>query len=178
MLALAVADVTHYSVAQQQLIAERLNDFLDAKAGAGYPHQLGPQAAALDRRVHTVELALRDLVRRAIEEDASVVPSHVSDNVERRYAAEARRNPGSVNGADGWDAKVSYFDLSELKDVIMGGAAWPRFEGRFGSKDATQARFGQLAALRNVLRHSRQLDDVTRQDGLAALGWFDAALRR
>ena len=33
-------------------------------------------------------------------------------------------------------------------------------------------RFAQLAELRNRLRHSRTVDDVTRKDGEAALLWF------
>jgi hypothetical protein len=33
-------------------------------------------------------------------------------------------------------------------------------------------RFGQLAELRNGIRHSRTVDEITRTDGEAALLWF------
>lgn len=38
-------------------------------------------------------------------------------------------------------------------------------------------RFGQLAELRNAIRHSRTLTDVVVKDGEAALLWFDSMLR-
>jgi hypothetical protein len=37
-------------------------------------------------------------------------------------------------------------------------------------------RFDQLAQLRNGIRHSRTVDDVTRKDGEAALLWFKQVL--
>ena len=37
-------------------------------------------------------------------------------------------------------------------------------------------RFAQLAELRNRLRHSRTVDDVTRKDGEVALLWFRQVL--
>ena len=37
-------------------------------------------------------------------------------------------------------------------------------------------RFNQLAQLRNAIRHSRSVDEVTRKDGEAALLWFEGVL--
>jgi hypothetical protein len=34
-------------------------------------------------------------------------------------------------------------------------------------------RFGQLAGLRNAIRHSREVTTVIRTDGEADRGWFD-----
>jgi hypothetical protein len=47
----------------------------------------------------------------------------------------------------------------------------------FGTKEALNVRFGQLAELRNALRHSRASDAVTVKDGEAALLWFTAAFQ-
>jgi hypothetical protein len=38
------------------------------------------------------------------------------------------------------------------------------------------AKFGQLAELRNSLRHSRTVDEVVRKEGEAAVLWFNAVL--
>jgi hypothetical protein len=45
--------------------------------------------------------------------------------------------------------------LRELQDTITGKVIWPRFEAKFGSKEAVIAKFDQLAELRNGIRHSR-----------------------
>jgi hypothetical protein len=37
-------------------------------------------------------------------------------------------------------------------------------------------RFGQLAELRNAIRHSREVTAIVRNDGEAAIGWFKEAL--
>ena len=54
--------------------------------------------------------------------------------------------------------------------------AWSTFEPQFGTKDNLNVRFSQLAALRNAIRHSRTVDDVTRKDGEVALLWFRQSL--
>ena len=69
-------------------------------------------------------------------------------------------------------------DLRELQEVLTSKMLWPRFEARFGSKEMLNVRFSQLAELRNGLRHSRTVDDVTRKDGEVALIWFRQVLAR
>jgi hypothetical protein len=40
------------------------------------------------------------------------------------------------------------------------------------AKEVLDARFGQLAELRNAIRHSRSTNEVMIKDGEAALLWF------
>ena len=48
--------------------------------------------------------------------------------------------------------------------------------GPLRQRGDVNVRFAQLAELRNRLRHSRAVDDVTRKDGEAALLWFQQVL--
>jgi hypothetical protein len=50
------------------------------------------------------------------------------------------------------------------------------FAPHFGSKEMLAMRFGQLAELRNGIRHSRSVDEMTQKDGEAALLWFEQVL--
>jgi hypothetical protein len=43
---------------------------------------------------------------------------------------------------------------------------------RFGAKGILTERFNQLTGLRNCIRHSRTIDEVTRKLGEAAILWF------
>ena len=49
------------------------------------------------------------------------------------------------------------------------------FSRGFANKE-TLAKFDQLAELRNGIRHSRTVDEVTRKEGEAALLWFEQVL--
>jgi len=63
-----------------------------------------------------------------------------------------------------------------LQDIMMNKSLWSLFETRFVSKEQLARRFDQLADLRNGIRHSRTVDEVTRKEGEAALVWFQKVL--
>jgi hypothetical protein len=111
--------------------------------------------------------------------DGQVLPSHVEQKVAERVAGAARRNPGA-RGAHGntIDGKLEYCDLRDLQDIVTAKSLWPTFETTFGTKEGLNGRCAQLAELRNAIRHSRLVDDVTRKDGEAALIWFGRILAR
>jgi len=74
--------------------------------------------------------------------------------------------------------RLEYCDLRELQDIILSKALWPQFEARFANKEALTGKFGQLAELRNGIRHSRSVDEITRKEGEAAILWFEQVLAR
>jgi hypothetical protein len=53
---------------------------------------------------------------------------------------------------------------------------WPHFEAAFANKEALAAKFDQLAELRNSIRHSRSVTEITRMEGEAAILWFNQVL--
>lgn len=153
-----------------------LRDVLGAASGgllAPAPAGASGTASTLDVQVQAVELELRRLIDDALGGDVAALPSHVSDRISERLTTARRKNPAVGDGRyDALMGKLEYCDLRELQDIISAKAAWPAFEARFGTKETLNLRFGQLAELRNRIRHSRTLDEVTRKDGEAALLWF------
>ena len=120
-----------------------------------------------------MELELRRIVADTLAGEPDALPSHVSAKITERIASARRRNPGMGNRHhESLSGKLEYCDLRELQDVFTSKLLWPQFEERFGSKEILNVRFAQLAELRNRLRHSRTVDDVTRKDGEAAVLWF------
>jgi hypothetical protein len=75
------------------------------------------------------------------------------------------------------EALLEFLDLRELQDVICSKATWSRFSAVFATKETLATRFSQLAGLRNAIRHSRTITDITLKDGEAALLWFEQALQ-
>ena len=157
---------------------ERFTDALTQLCGQlGGRHDKDPHRARLDARVEEVELALRQLLEARLEGSTTLLPSHISQKVKERVAAAGRKLPeGSGEHLDTLAGQLPYFDLHELQDVMVAKALWPRFEPTFRAKEALAVRFGQLAELRNAIRHSRTLSEVTMKDGEAALLWFGVML--
>lgn len=138
---------------------------------------LPPRLRELDDHIEAVELGLRRIIADALDGDVSRLPATVHQKVSERLQMAARKNPAAVNGHyETLDGKLEYTDLRELQDMISSNALWPVFESRFGTRQTLERRFGQLAELRNAIRHSRTVIEVTRKDGEAALLWFQQAL--
>jgi hypothetical protein len=138
---------------------------------------LPPKLRELDAQVETVELALRRAVAKALDDDPSRIPTQIQPKIEERIQAAARKNPAlDLDRYQSLAGRLEYCDLRELEATIANKLLWPLFEARFASKETLATRFDQLAELRNGIRHSRTVDEVTRKDGEAALLWFQKLL--
>lgn len=94
-----------------------------------------------------------------------------------RLQAAARRNPAvDADHYESLAGQLEYADLRELQDTIVSKPLWPAFQSRFGTAGVLAERFDQLAGLRNCIRHSRAVDEVTRKLGEAAIIWFRQVL--
>jgi hypothetical protein len=139
---------------------------------------LPPQLRDLDAQIEDIEFALRRLIVDALDADTSRVPSHIMQKVNERIHSAARKNPAlDVDYYQTLAGKLEYCDLRELQEAITSKVTWSVFESKFRTKEGLATRFGQLAELRNGIRHSRTVDEVTRKDGEAALLWFKQVLQ-
>lgn len=165
-----------------EFLTWRLEELADALAEhtgcvGGPAEQQDPFRTRIDAKIEAVELALRRLIADRLDGELALVPSHVQQHVAERVATVARKLPqDSASRLATLDVQLEYFDLRELQKVITSKPLWPRFEPTFRAKAMLDVRFGQLAELRNAVRHSRTLTDVTIKDGEAAILWFDSML--
>lgn len=138
---------------------------------------LTPRLRELDVQVEHVELGLRACIAAALGDASAQLPTHVKQKVDERLQKAAKRNPAMNLQEYGLLARqLEFADLRELQDTIASKALWGSFQKRFGNKELLAIRFGQLAELRNGIRHSRTVDDITRKDGEAAILWFTQVL--
>jgi len=157
---------------RQRTLLEAIQDLL-VKERLDLP----PQLRELDTQVEAIELALRALINKVLAGDAAKLPPHVRQKIDERLQAAARKNPAlDVNHYATLTGRLEYADLRELQDTIVSKPHWPLFAARFSTKESLGKRFDQLAELRNGIRHSRTVDEVTRKEGEAALVWFRQVL--
>ena len=140
---------------------------------------LPPKLRELDVDVESIELRIRSVIEESLEGNVNLLPPHVMQRTSERVQRAERQN-AALDGQryTTLAGKLEYCDLRELEDIIAGKALWSRFEQRFGSKESLATKFSQLAALRNGLRHSRSIDDITRKEGEAAILWFNHTLAK
>jgi hypothetical protein len=140
---------------------------------------LSPSLRELDSEIERIELELRGLVVEAVDRHGAAFPEHIAAKVDERMEKDRRRGLLDTTEAEAETMRrVQYLDLRELESLITAKAAWPAFSARFGTREQLAARFGQLAELRNGIRHSRAVSEIARRDGEAAILWFKAQLDR
>jgi len=165
-------DFEEFLTERQRTIQEAIEDLLVKER-----LDLSPQLRELDAQVEQVELSLRSLIEAMLEGDAGKLPAHVRQKMDERLQAAMKKNAAlDANRYATLAGRLEYADLRDLQDAITNKLLWPLFESRFATKEALQKRFDQLAELRNGIRHSRTVDEVTRKEGEAALAWFRQVL--
>lgn len=134
---------------------------------------LSPQLRELDEHVEQVEIGIRGLIRTTLDSQAEDPPPHVMQKVLDRISRASKKDASfDVERYENLEGQLEYFDLRELQDTIVTKTLWPRFEPLFKNKEALVNKFDQLAEVRNGIRHSRNLSEITRKEGEAALLWF------
>jgi hypothetical protein len=140
---------------------------------------LPPHLRDLDEDIEQVELGLRNVITAALEDDSARVPLQFLQKADERILSAARKNPAvDIEQYGRLAGKIEYCDLRELQSIIVSKALWPIFEQRFTNKDMLIGKFNQLAELRNGIRHSRSVGEITRKEGEAAILWFGQVLRK
>jgi len=162
---LAERQRTILAAIENLLIKERLDLSLDLRE--------------LDNRVEQVELSLRSCIAKVLENDPIRLPPHIDNKLDEALQRAARKNAAlDPDDFAELQAKLEFADLRELQDAITSKVCWKKFDQRFTNKAALNTKFDQLAELRNGIRHSRTVDEITRKEGEAAILWFEQVLNR
>lgn len=139
--------------------------------------KLPPRLREFDAQIEEVELKLRATISSTLSDNPDALPPHIHQKINERLQKAAKKNPAmSLQDYKHLSKQLEYADLRELETVILSKKDWNSFQPRFGSKDVLATRFGQLAELRNSIRHSRGVNEITRKDGEAAIMWFRQVL--
>lgn len=162
------SDYEAFITERQRTILEAIEDLLIKER-----LDLSPRLRELDAQVEKIELNLRRLIADSLDDDMTKLPSHVRQKLDDRIQAAFKRNPAiDVERYGTLAGRLEYADLRELQDTMANKALYSIFQEICPNKTILDKYFAQLAELRNSIRHSRSVDEVTRLDGEAALLWF------
>lgn len=163
----------------EAFIIERQHTLQEAIENLLVKERLDPplQLRELDEEIEQVELNLRNEITISLGSNSVELPSHIMQKVSERIKITAKKNAAmDTDYYQTLAGKLEYCDLRELQDTITNKAFWSYFEPRFKNKENLNTKFSQLAELRNGIRHSRTVDEITRKEGEAAIMWFEQVL--
>jgi hypothetical protein len=133
----------------------------------------------LDQRIEAIELELRAIITSALGTDRAGLPPHVNQKAEERIRSASKKS-GTIDVVrySVLPQILEFCDLRELADIITNKPLWPEFQSRFSNKETFVSKFDQLSELRNGIRHSRTVDEITQKEGEAGILWFERLLRK
>ncbi len=163
----------------EAFIAERHRTILEAIEDLLIKERLdlSPTLREMDQQIEETELNLRKLVADSLGGDPSHLPQHVLQKLNERIHKAAKKNAAiDMDNFKDLNSKLQFADLHELQDAITSKVTWSQFQETFANKETVIAKFNQLCELRNGIRHSRTVDEITSKEGEAAILWFEKVM--
>jgi len=165
----------------EEFISERQHTIVEAIENLLIKERidLTPPLRELDRSIEEVELSIRRAIVMILGNDIEKVPQHVSVKLNERIMKAAKKNATiDLENFKQLSERIEFADLRELQEMITSRMSWELFQPRFVNKEALNIKFDQLAELRNGIRHSRSVTEITRMEGEAAIKWFGEVLNK
>lgn len=120
-----------------------------------------------------VEVGLRSLIDRRLEQDPTLLPDAVKGKALALFEKNALPTLEAVEAtAPELMQLLQFCDLRELEETILNKGIWNRFANTFKKKEKLGVKFQQLAEIRNCLAHHREVSEVVRKEGEASAIWF------
>jgi len=169
----------------KEFISERKNTIINAiyNMVINESIELPEDLQKLNSDIENLELKFREIIidnyeltnRSALKQN---LPGDIYEKLNQKINRERKRNPNlvetNIEDAGYW---MQFSDLQELQRLSTLKEHWPKFENIFKVNTVKlTSEFNDMANLRNALRHSREVDTITRMKGEASLLWFNQQL--
>ena len=168
------ADYEDFISERQKTLMEAIEDLLIKER-----LDLSPRLRELDQQLEKIELGLRKTVDKALDNDLNSLPQHINEKCANRIQTAAKKNAAlDIEQYKMLSKRLEFCDLRDLQNIVTYKSLWEKFENMFKSKEALNAKFEQVAELRNGIRHSRTVNEITKKEGEAAISWFNEILKK
>ncbi|UMB59900.1 DUF262 domain-containing protein [Lutibacter sp. A80] len=137
----------------------------------------------INNKVEEIELSLRELIINTLNITTTtnvkeLIPPHILEKINQKLKRERKRNPALVEENIEFPSYwLQFLDLQELLQIITSKVHWEVFKNQFGTIEKLNIEFNDMANLRNALRHSREVDRITKMKGEASLMWLQQQLK-
>ena len=130
---------------------------------------------------------IEEKIRSLIEKTLSVkkinywdefIPQGVKDGVIERIEQHNKKHPSDVGKKRSCLEMLSFCNIMDYYVIITAKINWSDFESRFGTRTEMERHFTSFNEYRNCKKHLRDMNNVTKKLGEAALEWIDSTLNK
>jgi len=104
------------------------------------------------------------------------IVSDIQEAVEKKVQEAIKRQPYKAEELRQDEARIGFLDIMDYCKIIT--TNWQVFEKCFVSKSETEKHFIALKNYRNAIKHGRDLDEVEKRNGEAAVLWLENILKQ
>lgn len=138
----------------------------------------------LNDKISEIELQIREKVANTLirhlgtDDFEKILTGEPKQQVHKRIKDYIEKHPGcTIQDFQSLKKSIQFTDLDHLKKLIIKKEYWEYFKETFKNVESTNKYFDQLAELRHVIRHNREMSSIILLEGQAALAWFKLALK-
>lgn len=130
--------------------------------------------------VDLLEAKLRALLQETLIEEFGAtfwdeaVPADIRTAVDAKIASQVKTHPYDRERLAMPEAKMSFLDMMDYEKIMSSN--WALFVGIFQSRSELNKHFLAIKNYRNSIKHNREMNEVEKKNGEAAVLWFDAIL--
>ncbi|MFC1501593.1 DUF262 domain-containing protein [Elusimicrobiota bacterium] len=121
---------------------------------------------------------IHDLLKKQTEDFywGQYIPIDVQRNVDSMIKEDIKRHPYKSEEYERDEAKIDFLDVMDYSKVVLSN--WEVFGIYFGSKGETEKHFLALKHYRNAVKHGRNLNEIDKKNGEAAVLWLENILEK
>lgn len=119
---------------------------------------------------------INDTLKKQVEDSywEEYIPSDIRYSVDLKIKESIKRNPFSVDQYKDDNVKINFLEIMDYLKIILSN--WKLFERFLGSKSEVEKHFLALKNYRNPIKHGREMNDIDKKNGEAAVLWFENVL--
>jgi hypothetical protein len=131
--------------------------------------------------IDIIEGRIRSFVHEKLQEDAGgsyweeYIPSDIQNVVNQKIQDDLRRHPYKLEEYMRDDVRITFLDVMDYSKIILSN--WEVFGKYFISKGEAEQHFRAFKNYRNSIKHNRDLNEVDKRNGEAAVLWLENVLK-
>lgn len=139
-------------------------------------HFASDPAKPIDILETRIRSFLHKILKQQTEESywEEYVPVDIQDTVNRKMQDVMKRHPYRLEEFSRDDVRIEFLDVMDYSKIILSN--WKQFGKYFGSKNEVEKHLLALKNYRNPIKHGRNLNEVDRRNGEAAVLWLENIL--
>lgn len=130
--------------------------------------------------IDILENRIRSMIHESLKQVAEgvywddYIPQDIQQAVDKKTADELKRHPYKLDELTRDDVRMTFLDIMDYCKIILSN--WNIFGKHFGSKGEVEKHMIALKNYRNQIKHSRDLNEVDKRNGEAAVLWLENIL--